>query len=247
MLCFRKVIGLFAMLGIAGCFTSKSAPAGAPYESPLGWLVTAETALDLQSKGAAVLDVREASDYAAGHVQGAVHVSWLHFSQPDHPERGRLLQDEAELTSRLRAAGVSGARPVVVIGDPVNGWGEDGRVVWMLRTLGHGQTAFVDGGQLAFVQAGAPISHAPATATPGDFVLFSLAAGSPSLFGLGYGPDDIIFVSPGGAPGLFAPGGALGLAPGDDLNALDLIPVPEPSSSALLGLGGLALMLRRRR
>ena len=34
---------------------------------------------------------------------------------------------------------------------------------------------------------------------------------------------------------------------GNQFIALTLSAVPEPSSSALLGLGGLALMLRRRR
>lgn len=81
-------------------------------------------------------------------------------------------------------------------------------------------------------------------ATPGDLVLFSLAAGSPSLGPLGFAPDDILAVAPGGAPGVFVPGVALGLAPGDDLNALDII--PEPGTAALL-MGGMLMLFGSRR
>ena len=38
-----------------------------------------------------------------------------------------------------------------------------------------------------------------------------------------------------------------GVSIGSQLNAITLYEVPEPSSAALLGLGGLALILRRRK
>jgi hypothetical protein len=85
--------------------------------------------------------------------------------------------------------------------------------------------------------------------SPGDLMIFSLTPGSPTLAQLGYVPGtggaDLFFVRPGGAVGLFAPAGALGLLPTDDIDGLDV--VPEPRVLALFCLCTLSMMLRRRR
>ncbi len=81
-----------------------------------------------------------------------------------------------------------------------------------------------------------------------DTILLSLAPGSPSLPGLAAGPGDILVASGGGAiTGTYAPAGALGLTPGDNLNALDVHFIPEPSSLLLLGIGISILMMSHRR
>jgi thiosulfate/3-mercaptopyruvate sulfurtransferase len=53
------------------------------------------------------------------------------------------------------------------VGDSRNGWGEDGRIVWTLRTLGHDRGHLVNGGATALLAA-RPLPPAPASA-PGDF------------------------------------------------------------------------------
>ncbi|MEL6333489.1 MAG: rhodanese-like domain-containing protein, partial [Cyanobacteria bacterium J06626_26] len=62
-------------------------------------------------------------------------------------------------------------KPVVVFADPPGGWGEDGRIVWMLRTLGHSQVVMVDGGFDALVAAGVSGQQGKHVPTPGDFVV----------------------------------------------------------------------------
>ncbi len=114
-------------------------------------------------------------------------------------------------------------------------------------------------------------SHGTLGLTPGDDIdalvfdfgsfttLFSLAPGSPSLIASGLSAADVFIHTPG-FPSLFAGPSAgpfsLGLLAGDNLNALDLlheeddIPVPEPTTFALLGIGLAGLgggYLRRRR
>ncbi len=102
-----------------------------------------------------VLDARPSRDFRAGHVPGSLRVDWRDFSESrpgvasylfgDPARWGLLAADRASLRDRLRALGLSASRPVVVVGEP-SGWGEEGRVAWMLLTLGHPEVALLDGG-----------------------------------------------------------------------------------------------------
>lgn len=117
-----------------------------------------------------LLDTRGTAAFLAGHLPGARRVRWDAFTGGPLPERGVLLADRDSLGSLLRSLGVSRERPVLVYGDPAGGWGEEGRVAWMLRALGHDRTAMVAGGWEALRRHGAPIALGPAgAATRGDF------------------------------------------------------------------------------
>jgi thiosulfate/3-mercaptopyruvate sulfurtransferase len=137
------------------------------------WLVSPAEAKYLIEKGAVVLDGRDRNRQARGLVQGAIAVTWQQFSEPELPDRGHLLRDETLLNHRLRTVGIFTGRPVVVVGDPLHGWGEEGRIVWMLRTLGHNQAVFVDGGYPALSKIGLPTTQRISTTAtiPGDFTL----------------------------------------------------------------------------
>ncbi len=135
------------------------------------WVVDAQRALVDVGEGALLLDARAADQYAAGHVEGAVAVQWQLFSAEGDIERGRLHPDDAVLQAAVDGLGVRGDTPVRVVGDPVLGWGEDGRIVWMLRTLGHDDVALVDGGHAALAAAGAAVVTAVAPAPTADFTI----------------------------------------------------------------------------
>ncbi len=155
---------------LCGCFMIDSYPDEDAYVSEGGFIVDLAAAVKLHARGALILDTRKKADHAKQHVAGSHHADWAHFSEPKDPNRGRLLADEAELTRRLRAMGVSAKKPVVVLGDAAKGWGEDGRIVWMLRTLGHADAVLLDGGFTA--AAGTlPLSSEATPAGKGDFVI----------------------------------------------------------------------------
>ncbi|MDX2270971.1 MAG: rhodanese-like domain-containing protein [Cyanobacteriota bacterium] len=135
------------------------------------WVVTPEQAKILIEQGATLLDVRHPRLQALGMLAGSVPAAWADFTQTQDPHRGKLLTDDPGLTSRLQALGVFQNQPVVVVADPANGWGEDGRMVWMLRTLGHRQAVMVDGGYAALLVAGVPLAKSPFTPARGDFVV----------------------------------------------------------------------------
>lgn len=88
-------------------------------------------------------------------------------------------------------------------------------------------------------------------AEPGiDYALFSLSHGSASLNMYQLSEADIFLTNFTGSFALYAGAADLGLIggpgeyPGDNVDALEII--PEPTTIALLGLGGLALLRKRR-
>ena len=132
------------------------------------WVVTPQAARDLIAQGALVFDARAPDLKRQTPLANAVPIVWQDLSEPDLPTRGRLIADDAVLTKKLQALGVSKDLPVVLVGDPVKGWGEDGRLVWTLRTLGHPNVVLVNGGLPALLHAG-PVAIKPAAA--GTFVV----------------------------------------------------------------------------
>ena len=139
---------------------------GAP--DPQAWVIEADAARGLLAQGAVLFDTRNDDLRSALPVEGAVVVAWQEFTESDLPNKGKLLADDAALTKKLQALGVSAGKPVVVIADSQNGWGEDGRIVWTLRSLGHEQSYLVNGGVQALLADG-PVTLA--TVTPGDFTV----------------------------------------------------------------------------
>ncbi len=136
------------------------------------WVVSPAEAKELIGQGATLLDARISRLQQRGMLQGSIAVSWRQFSQTGRFEQGMLLRDQVQLAQALQDLGVSQDKPVVVVADPNRGWGEDGRIVWMLRTLGHSQAAVVDGGYEALVAVGMPTERSVRhrATEPGDFV-----------------------------------------------------------------------------
>ncbi|HEU4568578.1 MAG TPA: rhodanese-like domain-containing protein, partial [Marmoricola sp.] len=92
-------------------------------------------------------------EFAAGHVSGAAYVD-LDRDLAGPPGNGgrHPLPDPARFAAAMRAAGVSGSRPVVVYDD----WGARAasRCWWLLRHHGHDDVRVLDGGWPAWVAAG---------------------------------------------------------------------------------------------
>ncbi|MGF1536488.1 MAG: sulfurtransferase [Elainellaceae cyanobacterium] len=129
------------------------------------WIVSADVAVQfIRDTDAVVLDPRTV---AATRLTRAVPITWPAFTQ-SATNRGILLDDDRALARKLEALGVSSDAPVLVAGDPL-AWGEDGRIVWMLRTLGHPAAAMVDGGHGALATALEQQSVDVVPPSPGSF------------------------------------------------------------------------------
>ncbi|MEL6901986.1 MAG: rhodanese-like domain-containing protein [Cyanobacteria bacterium J06606_4] len=132
------------------------------------WIVDGQEAKQLIEQGATVLDARGGFTFRS--LQGAVPVNWRDFSPTEPAARGTLLASDEQLTEQLQALGIRQQLPVVVFGQPPSGWGEEGRIVWMLRSLGHTQAVMVDGGIQALFDADVTIPQADKKER-GDFIV----------------------------------------------------------------------------
>ncbi len=133
------------------------------------WVVPAAEACRRLAAGALLLDARDPELQVEDPLPGAVPAAWWRFTEPDPPFQGRLLRDDAELARRWRELGVGAATEAVAVADPWRGWGEDGRIVWTLRHLGHAWASMVDGGVTALRSAGFTTTAPPRPS--GDFVV----------------------------------------------------------------------------
>lgn len=136
------------------------------------WIVGADLAKQLLEKGATLLDARQPILKWFCRLSPAIPVTWQEFSRSHFPHQGQIIENDTILTQKLKALGICQDQPVIVIADAMKGWGEDGRIVWMLRTLGHEKAVFVDGGYRALIKAGiAQLKYANNPPQTGDFIV----------------------------------------------------------------------------
>ena len=132
------------------------------------WLVSAEQARALIADGAIVIDTRAEDLRDDDPLPNAVVLMWPELSAgAKPPAMGLLNPDDQALTDKLQSIGITGDKVVLTVGDPVKGWGEEGRIAWTMRVLGHPRAAIVDGGYDVLAEGGVPEIQAPAT--PGNF------------------------------------------------------------------------------
>ncbi|MBD1810971.1 rhodanese-like domain-containing protein [Microcoleus vaginatus DQ-U2] len=136
------------------------------------WIVNADLAKQLLEQEATLLDARAPILKLFCRLPPAIPVTWQEFSRSDFPHKGKIIENNTVLTQKLQAIGICQDKPVIVVADSVKGWGEDGRIVWMLRTLGHEKAVFVDGGYGALIKAGINrVKAANNQPKTGDFVI----------------------------------------------------------------------------
>ncbi|RHX80232.1 thiosulfate sulfurtransferase [Leptospira yasudae] len=131
------------------------------------WILTPGEAKAILT-GSLVLDTRSRSVFYREHINGSRSVTWEEFSVSELPHKGNLLPLDV-LKKKLEAYGIRNDQPVLVISETKNNWGEDGRIVWMLRSLGHRNAFLVDGGYSALKQLGASVSNQGEAQQAGSF------------------------------------------------------------------------------
>ena len=109
----------------------------------------------LDSKHLILVDLTSVARYAEGHIPGA------HFVDPKRTQLGQppapgLLPSKADLEKLFGELGHTPDATYVVYDDEGGGWA--GRFIWMLDVIGHQKYHYLDGGLLAWLEEGHPLS-----------------------------------------------------------------------------------------
>lgn len=121
----------------------------------------------LGDKNVLFIDGRGEPSAKKGTIEGAPVTDWTSLSTCQEGKAGDenwgLVPEPTDLTNRLQALGIDKEKEIIVLGEPENGWGEDGRILWELRQAGCENVKIVDGGLTAMkdigVEAKAPIAE----------------------------------------------------------------------------------------
>ncbi|MCC5813937.1 MAG: sulfurtransferase [Leptospira sp.] len=125
-----------------------------PIQSESSWFLSPqESKKIIISNQTVIIDARDKSKYNKSHIYNAHSLTWEELSLPDLPAKGNLLPTP-QLVSIFEEYGISNETKVLIYGDPLDGWGEEGRIAWTLRSLGHKNTFIVDGGFPILIKQG---------------------------------------------------------------------------------------------
>lgn len=107
-----------------------------------------------------VLDIQEAEDYARFHVPGAVNAPYARWrTSSKDPKAPSMLPPVTQIEDLIGGIGIDNASTVVIVptGRGAGDLAAAARVFWTFKVLGHGPVAVLDGGLVAWAQAGNPV------------------------------------------------------------------------------------------
>merc|ERR1719253_516233 len=97
-----------------------------------------------------VLDARGATAYEGGHLASAANAVWQTFTMGCPGTTCGVLNTPQFIKEKFMALGVRPTKDVVIYGAWNAGWGDEGRIHWMLKSLGHKNTFILAGGLAAY-------------------------------------------------------------------------------------------------
>lgn len=149
------------ILGVAGCSNSTNTTVSKTTldKEMESYYVTSDW-LKANLDKVVIIDARAAKEYSAGHVPGAINVTWQMLSNMTVKQgeaNWGVILPQAELEAKLGSLGIDGSKDIVVYNDPA-GLGEEGRVLWSLRVAGIENSKMLNGGFPAWTAAGGATS-----------------------------------------------------------------------------------------
>ncbi|WP_353094870.1 sulfurtransferase [Tissierella praeacuta] len=125
-----------------------------------------------------ILDARGADTHKKGHIPGAIAVMWQEFANmegtPGKDSNWGTVLEPKDLSEKLSKYGITKDKEIVVYTTSPDGWGEDGRILWMLRMAGFNNTKILDGGFDFWKSKGYEVSKDDVVPTPATVTIESL-------------------------------------------------------------------------
>lgn len=159
------IAGLTAIFLIAGC-GNKGVPdeelvSDAPFEGK--YLVTADYVKEhAGDENVLLVDCRGVDKVKKETLQGAVAATWQEIGTCDESygasgdEGWGKIPEASELAEKLGGLGIDKEKEIILLGETLDGWGEDARILWELAAAGYTDVKMVDGGYSAAKAAGTP-------------------------------------------------------------------------------------------
>ncbi|WP_221800772.1 sulfurtransferase [Oceanobacter mangrovi] len=121
-----------------------------------------------------IIDQSKYEGFLQQHVPGAVWLDFKRLQLGVKPTPGALpsLQQLSDVFSEL---GLTPDTHVIAYDDEGGGWA--GRLIWALDMIGHSNYSYLNGGILAWVQAGLPTEAGAVSVEPSDYQVTELQAG----------------------------------------------------------------------
>lgn len=127
-----------------------------------------------------LVDCRGADKAKKETLEGAVATTWQEIGtcNESYGEAGDegwgKIPEPAELSKMLGELGMSKDKELILLGETLNGWGDDARVLWELAAAGYTDIKMVDGGYSAAKEAGVPTQKGASEPEPAEVVIDSI-------------------------------------------------------------------------
>ena len=122
------------------------------------WIVEAEYAVGrVGNEDTLFVDARGEKKAILGTVDGAVATRWRDWCITEGQEGDETwgcMKAPEDIEIVLEELGISKEKEIILIGETLNGWGEDARLLWQLRAAGYEDVKMVNGGYDALKACG---------------------------------------------------------------------------------------------
>ncbi len=118
-----------------------------------------------------IIDVRTETNYGFAHIPGAVSLPYGKWQQPTE-EGCQLMPSPEEFTKMMQALGVNKNSHVVIYdhGNTISDATKGATAYWVLKTMGHKNVSYLDGGLTKWTFEGRLVDNVKPTPAPGNFV-----------------------------------------------------------------------------
>ncbi|MGF0031431.1 sulfurtransferase [Bariatricus sp. SGI.154] len=139
------------------------------------WVVDAEYAKGrVGAEDTVFVDSRGEKQAILGTIEGAIATVWQDWSVQEGnagDEKWGCIPEPDALASILGNLGITKDKEIILLGETLEGWGDDSRLLWELLAAGYTDVKMVDGGLSALKEAGAPTQFLASKPQPGEVVI----------------------------------------------------------------------------
>lgn len=136
--------------------SAPAALAAACVDNATSTIFVSSTWLNTNLANVTVLDARGKGDYEKGHLSGVARAAWQSFTAGCPGTTCGVLNTSSFMRETFLQMGVSPAKTVVIYDSWQSGWGDAGRIQWMLTSLGHKNSWVLYGGLKAYTDKYSP-------------------------------------------------------------------------------------------